>query len=123
MAAAGQPRCVNRYPVRVALGHSLGTSAGSDGVRFGRDLLAPAARVAASRRLAAAAPRATRPDGLRQRHRPGSRGGGQRQRPSKMGDEETGPPPDVPRQAGLQAPYPRRCERSPRPEVLVAQSA
>jgi len=62
-------------------------------VRFGHDLLAPAARLASSRRLEAAASRAARPAWLRQRHQLGSRGGGQRQRSSKKGGEETGPNP------------------------------
>ena len=62
-------------------------------MRFGHDLLAPVARLASSRRLGAAASRAARPAWLRQRHQLGSRGGGQRQRSSKKGGEETGPNP------------------------------
>ena len=92
-APVGRSCGADRDPVRAAHGHPLGASAGGDGLRLGDDLLAASARVASGWGVGAAASRAARPARLCQRHQLGSCGGGQRQRSSKKGGEETGPNP------------------------------
>ena len=82
-----------RHLVRAHVGHSVGNAAPRDGLRFGNDLLATAARLA-SRRGVANRPRDSfgqvaqrRPDRLQ------SLCGGQRDRSRGRGGEKTGPSP------------------------------
>ena len=82
-----------RHRLRPADGLSLAAAAEGTGLRQRHDLLAAAARLAGSRRLAAAARDAAQLAGRRGRHRlePGERG--QLERAGQKGGEQTGPNP------------------------------
>src|SRR5215213_8886513 len=61
--ARGRPQGADRHPVRPEVRHPLGDAAAGDGLWLGHDLLAPAARLAAGRGMAEAAPAPARPAG------------------------------------------------------------
>src|SRR5205085_1649393 len=91
--ASCQTLCLDRHIVRAALGHSLGDAATGDGLWFGHDLLAAAARLAGDGRMGSPASYPSRPSWPGRADRLEPRGTGQFICAGEKGGCASGPNP------------------------------